>query len=117
MLGASREVAPDRFAITELLLLHARSVQRSLTVSQARLSLAGLLEEPLALLLRLLEMLCDVDAGRPLPREGKAQFFGLLPSLSLAAGEVLKRPASASRSRNPRSCCSAIGWASRGSTV
>jgi len=88
MLGASREVAPDRFAIAELFLPGARSVQRSLTVSQVRLSLAGLVEEPLALLLRLLKMLCDLDAGRPLPRERKAQFLGLLPGIGLAAGEL-----------------------------
>ena len=88
MLGAGREVAPDRFAITELLLPRARSVERSQTVSQVRLRLAGLLEEPLALLLRLLEIFRDLDAGRSLPREGKAQPFGLHPGLGLAAGEL-----------------------------
>lgn len=88
MLSPSREGSPDRFAITEFLLLRARSVQRSLTVCQLRLSLAGLVEEPLAFLLHLLEMLCDLEAGRPLPREEKAQFFGLLLGLGLAAGEL-----------------------------
>ena len=73
MLGARREVAPDRFAITELFLSRARSVQRSLTVSQVRLGLAGLAEQPLTLLLRLFKMLGELDAGRSLARKGKAQ--------------------------------------------
>jgi hypothetical protein len=88
VLGSTREAAPDQLAIPELLLPRVRSVQRSLTVSQVRLGLAGLVEQPLTLLLRLFEMLRDLDAGRSLPREGKAQFFGLLPGLGLAAGKL-----------------------------
>jgi hypothetical protein len=87
-LGASREIAPGWFAITELLLLRTCSVQRSLTVRQVRMSLAGLVEEPLPLLLRLLEMLRDLDAGRPLPRKGKVQLFGLPPGFGLMASEL-----------------------------
>ena len=88
MLGPSREVAPDRFAIAEFLLPHARRIQRSLTVIHACLSLAGLVQEPPALLLRSLEMLCDFDLGTPLPRAGKAQLFGLILRLGLAGGEL-----------------------------
>ena len=88
MLGARREVAPHRLAITEFLLPRARSVQRSLTVSQVHLGLAGLIEQPLTLLLRLFEMFGDLDAGRSLPRKGKTQVFGLFPGLGLAAGEL-----------------------------
>ena len=63
VLGARREVAPDRFAIIELFLSRPRSVQRSLALSQIHLGLAGLLEAPLALLPSLFEMLRDLDAG------------------------------------------------------
>ena len=66
MLGASHEVAPGRLAIAELLLLRARSVQSSLTVSDARPSLALLVQELLAFFLRASQMLGDLNASRPL---------------------------------------------------
>ena len=88
MLGASREVTPHRLAIAELLLPRARSVQRSLTVSHARLGLARLFQELLALFLRAFQILRDLRARRSLPREGQAQILSLLPGLGLAAGEL-----------------------------